>query len=173
MLEMLGVGPRDVLVDLGCGDGRVVVKAAKRGARSVCVEIDRVLCNVTEIWARVEGVEDRVEVICKSFFDVDLGSVNPTIVYAYLYPSVLEQLSPKLEDELSDGTIIVTLDFAIRGWSPVYARVLVDENKFDRVLWMYVTGLSNPKARRVGIAKNLGLFVSRLRSRSLRGVSNA
>ncbi len=164
LFDMLGVAEGDTVVDLGCGDGRVVIEAAKRGARGVCIEVDRVLCNVTEVWARAEGVENKVSIVCRDFFEVDLRSLDPTIVYAYLYPSTLQELSPRLE-ALSPGTIIATLDFAIRGWSPVFAKVLLDESGFERVIWLYIVGLSNPSARRAGLSRNIDAFVSRLKHR--------
>ncbi len=165
LLDLLNVGPEDVFVDLGCGDGRVVLEAAKRGAKAVCIEVDRVLCNIAEIWAQLMGVSDRFEVIRGDFFKIDLSAVDPTIVYAYLYPSTLEELSPKLEAELSAGTVVTTLDFAIRGWSPVYVKALVDEHGYDRILWIYVVGISNPRARVAGLAKNLEMFASRIKMR--------
>ncbi len=166
LMDLLNVAPSDTFVDLGCGDGRVVVEAAKRGARAICIEIDRILCNITEIRARLEGVEDRIDVICKSFFEVDIRALKPTIVYAYLYPSTLQELSNALEN-LDKGTIIATLDFAIRGWSPIFAKALIDEDGYDRALWVYVVGLSNPKARRVGVSRDLRAFASRLGRRKL------
>lgn len=165
LMEMLNVRHGDRFVDLGCGDGRVVIEAAKRGAMAVCIEIDRVLCNVASVWADLMGVRNRFKVICRDFFDVDLREIGPDIVYAYLYPSTLESLASKLENELSPGSVVVTLDFAIRGWSPIYVKTFIDENGHRRVLWIYVVGLSNPKARVVGLADKLREFASKLRNR--------
>ncbi len=164
ILDQLGVDSKDVVVDLGCGDGRIVVAAAQRGAYTYCIELDRVLCNVTEIHAALRGVKDRVTVICRSFYEVDLSTLRPrpTIVYAYLYPSTLEALAPKLEKELEPGTIVVSLDFAIRGWSPFFAKTLVDEYGHTRIIWLYVIGLSNPSARYVGISREYRSIASKL-----------
>jgi len=159
---VLGVGPRDTVLDLGCGDGRTVVYAAMRGARGVCIEINRVLCNIAEISARIGGVQDRVKIICDDFFRVDLRSIDPTLVYVYLYPSVLEELSRKFENELRPGTIIVSLDFAIRGWSPVFVKKLLDEHEHVHAVWIYVVGVSNPRARRVAVSERLAELAQRL-----------
>ena len=155
VLDVLGVGFGDVVLDLGCGDGRFLIAAAKRGAKAICIEVDRVLCNVVEIAVTIAGVSDRVVVLCRDFFDVDLRSVlpRPTIVYAYLYSSVLSELAPKLEKELDIGTLVITLDFAIRGWSPFFVKHLIDEYGHNRLLWLYIVGISNPSARYAGLSR--------------------
>ncbi|MDK6028046.1 class I SAM-dependent methyltransferase [Ignisphaera sp. 4213-co] len=145
----LGASSNDVVLDLGCGDGRVLLEFAKAGAKTICIEINRVLCNVSELVFGLHGLKDRLIVICSDFFSVDLSELRPrpTIVYAYLYPSTLELLSEKLEKELDLCTIIATLDFPIRNWSPVFVKSLVDENGHHRTIWIYINGFSNPKAR--------------------------
>ncbi len=155
--RLLGIGSHDVVLDLGCGDGRVLVELARiYRARGVCIEIDRVLSNIAEIRARLDGVGDRIRVIRGDFFKVNLSEIEPrpTIVYAYLFPSILEELAPKLARELMCGTIVVSLDFAIRSWSPIFAKAFVDENGFDRILWIYVVGLSDPEHRRPGLTNH-------------------
>ncbi len=169
LLDTLSVGPEDVVLDLGCGDGRLLIAAAKRGAIGICIEIDRVMCNITEIAATIAGVRHRIKVLCRDFFSVNLREVEPrpSIVYAYLFSSILSELAPKLEDELEPGTIIVTLDFAIRGWSPFFAKPIVDEYGHSRVLWFYLLGVSNPRARYVGISREFRNIAEKLRKRSL------
>ena len=163
-LELAGVGPGDRVVDLGCGDGRVVVAAAKFfGAEGVCVEIDKILCGVAEVFAKVKGVGDRVRILCRDFSSIDLGEVEPTVLYLYLYPSVLEELGPKIEKEVGPGVRVVSLEFPIRGWSPIGVRGVVDEHGYEHTIWLYVTGLSNPAARTVGIMKNVDRIVQMLR----------
>lgn len=155
----LGVGRGDTVLDLGCGDGRVLLEFAKAGTHAVCIEINRVLCNVAQLIFKVYGMENKIDVICKDFFTVDLASIKPkpTIVYAYLYPSTLEALSTKLENELDPCTIIATLDFPIKGWSPIFVKHIVDENDHDRTLWIYINGFSNPSARLI-TASNVNLI---------------
>jgi len=145
----LGVSSRDVVLDLGCGDGRVLLEFAKSGAIAICIEINKTLCNVTEVIFAIHGLKDRLKIICNDFFKVRLSEImpKPTIVYAYLYPSILEALAEKLEAELDFCTIIASLDFPIRSWSPIYVKHLIDENDRNRIVWIYVNGISNPKAR--------------------------
>jgi 16S rRNA A1518/A1519 N6-dimethyltransferase RsmA/KsgA/DIM1 with predicted DNA glycosylase/AP lyase activity len=145
----LGVSSRDVVLDLGCGDGRVLLEFAKSGAIAICIEINKTLCNVTEVIFAIHGLKDRLKIICNDFFKVRLSEImpKPTIVYAYLYPSILEALAEKLEAELDFCTIIASLDFPIRSWSPIYVKHLIDENDHNRIVWIYVNGISNPKAR--------------------------
>jgi 16S rRNA A1518/A1519 N6-dimethyltransferase RsmA/KsgA/DIM1 with predicted DNA glycosylase/AP lyase activity len=145
----LGVSSRDVVLDLGCGDGRVLLEFAKSGAIAICIEINKTLCNVTEAIFAIHGLKDRLKIICNDFFKVRLSEImpKPTIVYAYLYPSILEALAEKLEAELDFCTIIASLDFPIRSWSPIYVKHLIDENDHNRIVWIYVNGISNPKAR--------------------------
>ncbi len=169
LLNSLGIGPGDAVLDLGCGDGRLLVAAAKRGATGICIEIDRVMCNITEIAATIAGVRHRIKILCRDFFSVDLREVEPrpSVVYAYLFSSILSELAPKLEEELEPGTIIVTLDFAIRGWSPFFAKPIVDEYGHSRVLWFYLLGLSNPSARYVGVSREHIAIARKLRGRSM------
>lgn len=154
LLHALGVGGGDVILDLGCGDGRVLLELCRHGAFCICVELNRILCNIFSIAVEVAKIKDRVKIYCEDFFKINLKEITPrpTIVYLYLYPSILEQLSYKLEAELDPGTIIVTLDFAIKGWSPFFVRSLVDEDGHDRLIWFYVIGISNPAARRIDYA---------------------
>ncbi|MCS7112298.1 MAG: SAM-dependent methyltransferase [Ignisphaera sp.] len=151
LLHALGVGENDVVADLGCGDGRVLLEFCKYGALGICVELNRTLCNIVEIAAKTMNVRDRIKIYCTDFFTMDFRRVvpRPTIVYLFLYPSTLEQLSHKLETEFDPGTIVVTLDFAVRGWSPFFVKSLVDENDHDRLVWFYAIGISNPSARKI------------------------
>lgn len=144
-LDIVSVGGNDVLYDLGAGDGRVVLEAAKRGAYAVAVEIDPYLCEVIRRRAYEEGVVDRVSVVEASFFDVDLS--NATIVYVYLYKSVNEALKEKFEKELPLGARIIAIDFPIPGWIPLAVKKVVDEKNIPRTIHVYVKGISNPMAR--------------------------
>ena len=141
-LSIANVGVNDVFYDLGAGDGRVVIEAAKRGAYSVAVEIDPYLCEVIKANALKEGVLDRISIIEASFFDVDLS--DATVVYMYLYKSINNQLKDKLERELSIGTRVITIDFPIPTWIPVAIKRVVDDKGIPRTIHVYVKGISNP-----------------------------
>lgn len=117
MLELAGVGPNDVLYDLGAGDGRIVVAAAKeRDARSVGIELDPLrVADAMEYagWSRVEYLVDFIE---ESIFTADISEA--TVVTLYLLQSVNVQLRPKLLRELRPGARIVSHAFDMGDWKP-------------------------------------------------------
>ncbi len=119
MLSLAGVGPEDILYDLGCGDGRIPITAVKKFGvkKAVCVEIRRDLYEKALSNVKLEGLEDRVEVIHGDMFDVDLSEA--TVVTLFLLMSVNRLLRPKLEKELKNGTRVVSHEFEIPGWEPL------------------------------------------------------
>jgi SAM-dependent methyltransferase len=118
MLDLAKVNNRDILYDLGCGDGRIVVTAAKerkvRRAVGVDLDPDRIRESVDN--ARQAGVSDRVAFHRKDLFDVDFREA--TVMTLYLLPSVNLKLRPKLLQELRPGTRIVSHDFDMGEWQP-------------------------------------------------------
>jgi hypothetical protein len=123
MLELAGVGPRDYVIDLGSGDGRIVIAAARqRGARGFGVEIDSELVQAARRAAQHEGVARQVEFKVQDLFGTDLGQA--TVVAMYLYPRLMIQLRPRLFAELKPGARVVSHDFDMAGWKPD-ARVTV------------------------------------------------
>jgi SAM-dependent methyltransferase len=117
MLGIANVGPHDFVVDLGSGDGRIVIAAAKkRGARGFGVDIDGALVNDARREAQKQGVADRVEFLEQNLFTTDIGRAS--VVTLYLFHSVLMQLRPRFLETLKPGTRIVSHDFAMEGWQP-------------------------------------------------------
>ena len=107
MLDIAQVKASDVVFDLGSGDGRIVITAAKRyGARGVGIEIDPVLVNKAMENAAAAGVSSRVRFVTQNLFDADLREA--TVVTLYLLQSINERLRPKLVRELNPGTRIVS-----------------------------------------------------------------
>jgi SAM-dependent methyltransferase len=131
MLDLAAVGPGDVLYDLGCGDGRIVIGAAKRGANGVGVDIDRMRIREGNWNAERAGVTDRVRFIRESLFDIDLRPA--TIVTLYLLPSINRKLRPKLLRELRTGSRIVSNYFDMDDWQPD-TRV----EAWGRILYLWV-----------------------------------
>ncbi|ABM80145.1 50S ribosomal protein L11 methyltransferase [Hyperthermus butylicus] len=170
-LEAAWAGPCDVVYDLGSGDGRVVVIAARDFCveKAVGVEIDPALVEVSKAKARMEGVADRVEIIEDSFFNVSLRGA--TLVFLYLYKSINEQLRPKLEEELEPGARVVTIDFPVPGWLPVRVRRLRDESDILRTIHVYVIGISDTHWARRGI--ELGAATSQLTALTCRKICTA
>jgi len=110
MLDLAGVRPTDVLYDLGCGDGRIVVTAAsKYGARAVGVDIDPQRIEEATQNARRAGVAARTSFRVGDLFDADIK--DATVVTLYLLPSVNRKLKPRLLRQLEPGTRIVSHDF--------------------------------------------------------------
>jgi len=116
MLRLAGVGPQDVVMDLGSGDGRIVITAAKKfGARAIGVELDFNLLIQSEESARQAGVQDRVKFLEQDLFKADLSQA--TVITFYLLPSVMRKLKPRLL-ELKPGTRLVAHDFDFEDWKP-------------------------------------------------------
>jgi SAM-dependent methyltransferase len=116
MLDLAAVGPGDVLYDLGCGDGRIVIGAARRGASGVGVDIDRLRVREGNWNAERAGVTDRVRFVRDSLFDVDLRPA--TVVSLFLLPSINRRLRPKLLSELRTGSRVVSNYFDMDDWKP-------------------------------------------------------
>jgi ubiquinone/menaquinone biosynthesis C-methylase UbiE len=116
MLRLAGVGPEDFVIDLGSGDGRIVVTAAKKfGARGLGVDIDWRLVTQAEENARQAGVADRARFLEQDMFQTDLGQA--TVITTYLFPFVMLKLRSRLL-ALKPGTRIVSHDFDFGDWPP-------------------------------------------------------
>lgn len=117
MLGMAQVGPDDYLIDLGSGDGRIVITAAKKhGTRGFGVDIDGALVSDAQREARRQGVDDRVAFYTRNLFITDISKA--TVLTMYLLPRVNLQLRPRLFAELKPGTRIVSHDFDMDNWRP-------------------------------------------------------
>jgi hypothetical protein len=117
MLEIAKVKKGDVLYDLGSGDGRIPITAAKRfGTRGTGIDLDPVRVAEAKENARAAGVEDRVRFIEGDIFDADIR--NATVVTLYLLPDVNLRLRPKLLAELKPGTRIVSHNYDMGDWPP-------------------------------------------------------
>lgn len=117
MLEAAGVTSDDVVYDLGSGDGRIPIVAARDfGARGVGIEIDPELVEEARANAEAAGVADQVEFREMDLFDTDLS--DATVVALYLWPEINVKLRPKLLQELDPGDRVVSHDFRIGKWEP-------------------------------------------------------
>jgi SAM-dependent methyltransferase len=117
MLKLAGVTGNDVVYDLGSGDGRLVIAAAREfGARGVGVEIDARLVQDSREGALRAGVADRTQFLWQDIFQADIAPA--TIVALYLSPELNLKLRPKLLRELRPGTRIVSHDFDMGDWRP-------------------------------------------------------
>jgi SAM-dependent methyltransferase len=113
MLDMAKVTPQDYVIDLGSGDGRMIIAAAKRGARALGVEYDSELIELSRRYAAQEGVADKARFVRGDMFEADISQA--TVLALFLLPDNLRKLKPKFE-KLRPGTRIVTNGFPIDGW---------------------------------------------------------
>lgn len=117
MLQLAELKPGEVLFDLGAGDGRSVIMAAKAfSARAVGVELREDLAKKALGTIHESGLADRVTIVNGDMFTVNLTSAD--VVFLYLTTSANEKIRPKLESELKAGVRVVSHDYEIVGWKP-------------------------------------------------------
>ena len=115
MLTAAQVDPKDLVYDLGCGDGRFVITAVKKyGARGVCVDIDPARIKESKSNADTAGVKSKIEFVEGDLFEQDLSKA--TVVTLYLLPTLNERLRPKLFKEVRPGTRVVSNAFDMGEW---------------------------------------------------------
>lgn len=143
MLEMAQLTKDDVVYDLGCGDGRIVVTAAKKyGARGVGVDLDPQRIKESLANVKKEKVEDLVEIREGDALKVeDIGKA--TVVTLYMLPEFNLRLRPILEKHLKPGTRIVAHDYGVAGWKPVQGPIRFKGP--DREHYLYLYQIAAPK----------------------------
>jgi len=122
MLKMAKVTANDFVIDLGSGDGRIVITAAKKfGARGLGVDLDKVLLKRAFEGAKREGVADRVQFVEQNLFETDLSRAS--VITTYLLPEMNEKLRPKIL-ALKPGTRVVAHDYDMGEWQPDEEKTL-------------------------------------------------
>lgn len=116
MIELAGVKKGDVVYDLGSGDGRIVIAAAKRGARAIGFEIDPELVGESRANIKKAGVQDLAEIRNQDILTVDLSPAN--VVTMYLLPDVNLKLKPNILNQLKPGSRVVSHSFDMGDWKP-------------------------------------------------------
>ena len=136
MLELAQVRGDDVVADLGCGDGRLVIEAARRhGARGLCVDIDPKRIAEARRNAAAAGVAERVTFLNQDLFGTELRGVS--VVMLFLSPRFNLQLRPKLERELASGARVVSHWHDMGDWPPSRTvRVTSDGRERSVYLWV-------------------------------------
>jgi precorrin-6B methylase 2 len=117
MIELAGVKKGDLVYDLGSGDGRIVVTAAKKGAKAVGFEIDGDLVKQSRDNIRKAGVQEQAEIRQQDILTVDLSAAS--VVTIYLLPDVNLQLRPNILSQLKPGSRVVSHAFDMGDWKPV------------------------------------------------------
>jgi hypothetical protein len=117
MLKLAHVGPNDYVIDLGSGDGRIVIAAAKQfGARGMGVDLDAALVSEARRQAARAGVSDKVRFEARNLFITDISKAS--VLTMYLFPSVHMQLRPRIFSDMKPGTRIVSHEFDFGTWKP-------------------------------------------------------
>jgi SAM-dependent methyltransferase len=129
MLELARVGPDDFVIDLGSGDGRIVITAAaKRGARGLGIEIEPDLVNLSEYYARRAGVADRAKFVTEDLFVADLRPA--TVLTLYLFRELNIKLRPRILEQLRPGARVVSHDWDLGDeWEPDFAETIPAPDK--------------------------------------------
>jgi SAM-dependent methyltransferase len=143
MLELAALGPGDVLYDIGCGDGRIVITAAKKyGIRAVGIDILPRMVEASRANARREGVEKLTRFISADATKANLSEA--TVVTLYLLPESNELLRPKLERELRPGARVVSHGYIMTGWENRLTgkATVVDEKGEEHSVFAYRKPLS-------------------------------
>ncbi len=131
MLKLAKVQKDDVVYDLGCGDGRIVIAAAKKyGAKGLGVDIDPKRIEEARINAKKAGVEDKVEFREQDLFKTDLR--DATVIMLYLHYDLNLRLRPKLWKELRSGSRVVSSTFDMGDWKPDVISLISGRNIY---LW--------------------------------------
>ena len=116
MLDLAGVNETDIVYDLGCGDGRIVIAAARRGAHGIGIDIDPQRIKEAKANADRADVNERVEFLEQDMFTADIAKA--TVVMLFLHPAVNLKLRPKLWSELKPGTRVVSHSHDMGDWKP-------------------------------------------------------
>lgn len=135
MLSIAGVTPDDFVIDLGSGDGRTVITAAKRGAHALGIEYNPDLVALSKRNAEIEGVSNKAEFIEGDLFECDLSKA--TVITMFLLPEINLKLRPRLL-ELKPGTRIVSNTFTMGEWEPDYEATTAENwNSWNSaLLWI-------------------------------------
>jgi len=139
MFSLCAPGPKDFLIDMGSGDGRIVITAAKRfGIRARGVDLNPKLIALSKQYALAEGVADRTEFVVQDIFLTDIRAAD--VVTMYLLPEVNLKLRPKLLRELKPGARIVSHDYHLGGWRPDKIVLLekIKAESDDGILYFWV-----------------------------------
>ena len=137
MMDLSAVAANDLVYDLGCGDGRIVIAAAERGARGVCVDIDPARIAEARENARKAGVLERIEFRNENLFDTELR--RATVVTLFLSYDFNLALRPRLQRELAPGSRVVSHWHRMGDWKPdKTVHVKGDDDRRTRPVYLWV-----------------------------------
>jgi len=166
ILSIIKPSRKDIIFDIGCGDGRVATTLASTyGVQTICIELREDLARKAQKLAQEKGVEHLLEIVIGDMYTFSLS--RATIVYMYLLTSANYLLRPKLDKELQPGSIVISLDFPVPGWRPL--KVVELPQSWQRTLYVYVKGYSEVSVD-IPSSKLRELVHGRLREELLEGV---
>lgn len=136
MLSMVSAGPGDIHYDLGSGDGRIVIAAARRGvSKTIGFDVDPARIAEARQNARTAGVVDKVKFVQQDLFSVDLR--EPSVVTLYLLESLNQKLRPKLLSQLKPGSRVVSHAFTMGDWqADAHRTVKLNGNSYEVYMWI-------------------------------------
>ncbi|MEM3464745.1 MAG: class I SAM-dependent methyltransferase [Candidatus Bathyarchaeia archaeon] len=136
-LSMVKVKPGEIFVDLGCGDGTVLIRAAERfGAFCVGFEINPALVMLARKRAKISGVGHLVDIVCADIFSVDLSKFN--VIYVYPFTTIVGRLSEKIISECPRKTRILVHDYCLTGLKPAKITQISGKGFHTHIIYLYV-----------------------------------
>lgn len=153
ILEVAEIDEHDLVYDLGSGDGRIVIAAAREcGARGVGVEINPRLVDLARENAAAAGVHDKVRFVNQSLYEADIQAA--TVVVLYLLPEANLVLRPKLLRELRPGTRIVSHTHDMKEWKPQKSRLVADRQGWYHRIHLWTVPGKGPSPVEPGAAQS-------------------
>lgn len=136
MLELAQVTSADIVYDLGCGDGRILITAAKKyGARGFGVDIEPYWVAESQARAKEAGVDHLATFSLQDAMTVDLSPATVVMIYAVQW--AMEKLEPLIKSQVKPGTRVVSHSFAMGDWEPVKTETFTDANGSVRTLYLW------------------------------------
>ena len=136
ILEMANLKPGETLYDLGCGDGRILIAAAKKyNVKAVGIEISGSQAETASEKVKKAGLQNQVKVIHGNFMHTDLSPAN--VVTLYLATTANDTLRPNLERYLRPNTRVVSYDYPIPGWKPMDVAESVGRHRDTHMIYLY------------------------------------
>ena len=172
MLDMAQVTKADVVMDLGSGDGRTVITAAKRGARAFGIEYNPDMVDLSVRNAKEAGVSDRATFVKADLFETDLSKAQ--VITMFLLPSINMKLRPKILD-LAPGTRIVSNTFTMEDWQADQTETVTDgcsSSWCTALLWIVpakVAGTWNTPSGALTLTQNFQMISGTLGSQAIQG----
>lgn len=139
MIEAANLKKGDIIYDLGCGDARIPIECAKKGATAYGVDVAWPVYFIAK--ANIWFQRSKAKVLRKNFFQLPLGEAR--VIFCYLWPTIMEKLAPKFARELSKGSLIISYSFPITKWKPVEKIPTIPGNTRSFQIYVYEIGKSD------------------------------